>query len=85
MGLLSLFSRTLTMTPPLIVFLPVSWTLLAGVPLAADGTGDAAESIVNQTAVDVLRRLPVRTLKSCEKSGAMACKTGTIVRSIPVE
>ena len=39
--------------------------------MGADGTGAAAESIVNQTAVDVLRRLPVslrqlrhRTLRS---------------------
>ncbi len=31
----------------------------AGVPVGADGAGGAAESIVNQTAVDVLRRLPV--------------------------
>ena len=32
---------------------------VAGVPVGADGTGGAAESIVNQTAVDLLRRLPV--------------------------
>ena len=37
---------------------PVLW-LREGVPVGADGTGGAVESIVNQTAVDVLRRLPV--------------------------
>ena len=47
--------------PPQRTLMHCTW-IRAGVPVGADGTGGAAESIVNQTAVDVLRRLPVSSL-----------------------
>ena len=61
---------------------PMPWVgLTAGVPVGADGAGGAAESIVNQTAVDVLRRLPVSDaapltphMLSCETMHVSHCE-----------